>query len=114
MELTITKLIEILEKYKDEVGCDGTKIGSHNTKSTVEFRITNPELDIDVELTDIELDLRMGCMCPQGIIFNLKAVVPVAVEVIEPHGCPYREQVDDDYTLCCCTPEDTAMCADEI
>ena len=71
MNLTITELIKMLVKYQKEVGCDGTKIGSHNTKSTVEFRIINPDIDLDLELDSIELDYRMGCMCPQGVIFNL-------------------------------------------
>ena len=69
--MTITELIEVLQKYRAEVGCDGTKIGSHSNKSTVDFRIVNPDIDLDLELESIELDLRVGCMCPQGIIFNL-------------------------------------------
>lgn len=68
--LTVTELINVLEKYKQEIGCDGTRIASHNNKSWVSFQITDPEIDHTLTLSDIELDLRMGCYCPQGIIFK--------------------------------------------
>jgi hypothetical protein len=70
---TVTNLIQQLQALQKEIGCDGEGIGSHpNSQSIVRFSITNPELDFDVELEGIELDLRMGCLCPEGITFNLK------------------------------------------
>jgi hypothetical protein len=70
---TVTDLIQQLQALQKEIGCDGKGISSHpNSQSIVRFSITNPELDFDVELEDIELDLRMGCLCPEGVTFNLK------------------------------------------
>jgi hypothetical protein len=73
MELTVTELIDLLQKYKTEIGCDGNNIASHASKSSVRFMITNPEVDLSLELQDVELDLRIGCYCPQGITFLLRA-----------------------------------------
>jgi hypothetical protein len=70
--MTITELIQRLEKLRDEVGCDGEKISSHPFSSHVHFWIENPEIDLDLEFVDIELNFLPGCMCPHGITFNLK------------------------------------------
>jgi hypothetical protein len=72
--LTVTALINVLEKYRKEIGCNGTNIGAHSGGSTVEFSIVNPEIDYDLELVGIELRLRMGCMCPEGVVFRLKVL----------------------------------------
>jgi hypothetical protein len=78
--MTVTELISILQKYQDEIGCNGESIGSHSLKSTVQFVIANPELNISLKPDDseypggIELDLICGCMCPRGIVFNLNAI----------------------------------------
>ena len=71
--MTLTELIEKLEKLRDEMGCDGERVGSHNLKSSVQFHITNPEIDFDLELEDIDVSMLIGCGCWDGVIFNLKA-----------------------------------------
>jgi hypothetical protein len=76
--LTVLELIEILQKYQEEIGGDETSIAAHNLESQVSFHIVDPDIDIGLEIDDsrypsgIELDLMVGCYCPQGVIFNLK------------------------------------------
>jgi hypothetical protein len=70
--MTISELIQRLEKLREEVGCDGEMIGSHTFPSYVHFWIENPEIDLDLEFTGLELNYLPGCMCPSGITFNLK------------------------------------------
>jgi hypothetical protein len=73
--MTITDLIDVLEKHRQEVGCDGKGIHSHSDyPSRVRFHLTNPEIDLFLELESTELDYRLGCMCPEGIVFNLQGI----------------------------------------
>ncbi len=80
MTVTVTELIEALQSYQKEIGCNGENIGSHKLKSYVRFLITNPDIDLSLEIDDsehplgIELDYLPGCSCPCGIYFNLKVV----------------------------------------
>lgn len=77
--MTLTKLIEILQNYQKEIGGDTSAIPFHQIKSTVNFKLTNPELSYNLELDDseypfgIELDLLPGCQCPYGVSFHIKA-----------------------------------------
>lgn len=71
--MTITELIQQLQKYQAEVGCDGEKIAAHDLRSEVRFAISNPEIDLDLELQEIEVNLMAGCLCGDGITFLLKA-----------------------------------------
>lgn len=66
--MTITELIEKLQWYQAEVGCDGERCGPHNLKSSVSFVTEDEEFEID----EIDLDLMGGCFCPYGITINLK------------------------------------------
>ncbi|MFA9202256.1 MAG: hypothetical protein ACEQSC_01785 [Candidatus Nanopelagicaceae bacterium] len=72
-KITITELIQQLQQYKSEIGCDGKTIAAHDLKSEVRFAISNPEVDLDLELQEIEVSLMAGCLCGDGVIFWLKA-----------------------------------------
>lgn len=72
-DITVTDLLRLLGDHKNEIGCDGTKIGSHNLKSSVRFEITNPEIDLDLELEALEPDPLPGCGCSSGVVFKVKA-----------------------------------------
>jgi hypothetical protein len=75
--MTITELIEMLQKYNKEIGCDGKNIASHNIKSFVNFVI---DLDSDVQLepneseypNGIEMNMLPSCGCGYGITFHLQ------------------------------------------
>ena len=62
---------------QNEIGGDGeTNTGSHtNPPTDINFHISNPELDIDLELEEIEPQMLPGCGCWDGITFVLKAKV---------------------------------------
>lgn len=76
--ITVIELIETLQKYNKEIGCNGKSIASHNIKSFVNFVITNSDLDLELDDSEfpngIELNQRPGCLCADGIIFHLKVV----------------------------------------
>jgi hypothetical protein len=80
MTIRVTELINQLQKYNEEIGCDTEVIASHNIKSSVNFVITNSDLDIELELDyseyplGLEVNLRPGCLCADGVTFNLKVV----------------------------------------
>lgn len=69
-DITLSELISLLNEYNEEVSCDGKTISSHNFKSRVYFTIEDS--DIDVELTEVELDRLFGCGCACGVTFRLK------------------------------------------
>ena len=80
MDITLTEFIEKLQYLQREIGCDGERVGSHKLKSHVIFRLNDPTIDLDVDFdeseyaTGLELSLMPGCLCPYGVIINLKVV----------------------------------------
>jgi len=74
MEVTLTELIEILQKYRDEIGCNGETIASHSTKSRVDVCYDGSE-DVYLYLSSIELNYRPGCGCPDGITIHVDGYV---------------------------------------
>jgi hypothetical protein len=69
--MTVTELIKVLTKYKNEIGCDGKSTSSHPNASEVKFYLVEEDCEIDLNLSEIELELRPGCRCPTGINFKL-------------------------------------------
>lgn len=64
--LLASALIERLTLLQKEIGCNGTRIGSHNLPSSVWFNLVNPDLDYALDLVEI---LRND----DGIVFRLEA-----------------------------------------
>jgi len=75
--MKLAELIKRLQSMQKEIGGDGeTNIGSHELEpDEVDFMVSNPELDIDFELEDIEPNMLPGCSCWSGVTIVLKAKV---------------------------------------
>ncbi len=74
--LRIKKFSETVQAYAQDIGCDGNgNIGSHKIPSHVHFYLTNPETGEDqvLALYAIQMDMLMGCGCPDGLTFKLVA-----------------------------------------
>ena len=72
-KITVKGMIDRLEEYRGEIGCDGVKTGSHTYPSTVRFRIENSDIDLDLDLVEIDADTHLGCGCWTGVTFVLRA-----------------------------------------
>lgn len=68
--MTVSGFIKKLEEHKKEIGCDGTRIGSHKLKSSIGFYCD--EIEMYFELESIEPQNLIGCACQSGITINLK------------------------------------------
>jgi hypothetical protein len=66
--MTLPELINILSEYQKEI-----QQSPHDGVGNVYFSISDPDIDLDLELESVELDLRIGCLCPQGVILKMKA-----------------------------------------
>jgi hypothetical protein len=65
--LNLAELINTLSEYQKEI-----QQSPHDGVGEIHFSISNPDIDLDLDLDDIALDLRIGCLCPQGVVFKLK------------------------------------------
>lgn len=71
--MNVSELKKTVISIADDVGCDGgTRTGSHNFPSSVNFYIEDD--DNDYELVEIETDRLGGCGCAVGITFRLKRI----------------------------------------
>jgi len=72
--VTVSELIEAINKLQEEIRCDGTGIAAHNIPSSVSFYVENSDFLDDIELVGIEASQLPGCGCWDGIRFRLKIV----------------------------------------
>lgn len=69
-DLTVKAFKEIVDKYQDEIGCDGKGFGSHTFKSSVEFIIKKKNGNFQsLKLIGSEPYQLIGCGCCGGIYF---------------------------------------------
>jgi len=69
-EVTVKEFIEKCVAMNDEIGCDGSKIASHNFKSSISFYCE--ETDQYFKLKDMDCKRLAGCGCWSGIKFVLE------------------------------------------
>lgn len=68
--MTVTELIQALQKLNEDIGCDGKSTFSHEIPSHV--WVTCEDSDADFELERLELDYMPGCSCPYGVTIVVK------------------------------------------
>lgn len=69
-ELTVKSFKEIVDKYQEEIGCDGKGFGGHNFKSSVEFIVKREDGKYQsLKLVKSEPYQLIGCGCWGGIYF---------------------------------------------
>jgi hypothetical protein len=72
-DLTVKAFKEIVDKYQDEIGCDGKGFGGHTFKSSVEFIVKRKDgKDQSLKLVKTEPYRLIGCGCWGGIYFYLE------------------------------------------
>ena len=71
--LTVKAFKEIVDKYQDEIGCDGKGFGGHQFPTSVDFILVKKDGNHQkLKLVEHEPYMLMGCGCWGGIDFYLE------------------------------------------
>jgi hypothetical protein len=69
---TVSEFLEEVKRLQEEIGCNGTRTGSHTYPSSVKIYVEGPDDFPDFEIDRLEPQMHLGCGCWTGIDIILK------------------------------------------